>query len=215
MGWVKDGLGKGWGGWAFMPMHFHSFPHPPHRPPQPLPLFSVMISSLMEKMLSHISHFQCVGVPDSDTKIWTIKPLDSCCGCPRRRDLVLEEGRSTHRAWGRVLQSMALGRGMERGKGSFTLLYLGCKAFPLHLSPNSALSLISGASPKQEPQVFGCRWLCRYPGEQPGSCWPWCLFWSIITTQSSLPGERKLCCSSTAALPHGAAERAPSTSPGG
>lgn len=116
----------------FMPMHLPSFPRPPHHPPQPLPLFSAVISSPMEKMLSHISHFQCVGVADSSTKIWTIKSPDSFCVCPRHRDLVLEERLSVRRAWGRVLQAVALGRRMERGKGSFNPPYLGCKAFPLH-----------------------------------------------------------------------------------
>lgn len=129
---MKDGVCEGWGRRVFMPIHLSSFPHPPHHPPQPLPLFSAKISSPMEKMLSHISHFQCVGVADSGAKIWTIKPPDSFRVCPRHGNLVLEEGLNARTAWGTVRQVLALGRRTERGKGSFTLPYLGCKAFPLH-----------------------------------------------------------------------------------
>jgi len=122
----EHGVGEGWSGWVLMPMHLPSFPRPPHHPPQPLPLFSATISSPMEKMLSHISHFQCVGVADSGMKIWTIKPPDSFRVRPWRGDMVLEEGLSARGAWGRVLQTVALGRRMERGKGSFILPQLGC-----------------------------------------------------------------------------------------
>lgn len=104
--------GGGWAGWAFMPMHLPSFPPPPpHHPPQPLPLFSAMISSLMEKMLSHISHFQCVGVADNDAKIWTIKTPDSFRVRPGHGGIVLEEDLTACGIWGRVLQAVVWGGG--------------------------------------------------------------------------------------------------------
>ena len=198
-----------------MPMHLPSFPCPPHHPPQPLPLFSATISLPMEKMLSHISHFQCVGVTDSGTKIWTIKPPDSFCVRPRHGDLVLEEGLSARRAWGRVLQAVALVRRMERGKGSFTFPYLGCKAFPLHFPQiQHCLSSLGHLQTKSQKLLAAGGFASALGSSAAAARHSVCFGASRPANAPSL-GRRGLCCSSTAVLPCGAAERAQSTSPEG
>lgn len=194
-----------------MTIHLPSFPHPPHHHPQPLPLFSAMISSPMEKMLSHISHFQCVGVADSGTKFWTIKPPDSFRVCPRRGDLVLEEGLNACRAWGRVLQAVALGRRMERGKGPFIPLYLECKAFPQIQHHVSSLGHLQTKSHK----LLAAGGFAGMMGSSSAAARHGVCFGTSPPASTPSLGRGGLRCSSTAVLPHGAAERAQSTLPGG
>lgn len=124
-----------------MPMHLPSFPHPPpppppHHSPQSLPLFSAMISSPMEKMLSHISHFQCVGVADNSTKIWTIKAPDSFRVHPQHGRIALEEDLSTCGIWGRKLWSWG---GGWRGERAHPPSSFGVQCHSPEHSPNSTL----------------------------------------------------------------------------
>lgn len=135
MGCVEDGLG-GFSCPCTSPPSL-LLPLPIHHPPQPLPLFSAMISSPMEKMLSHISHFQCVGVADNGAKIWTIKTPDSFCVRPQHGGIVLEEDLSACGIWGRKLWSWGRGWRGERAHppSSFGVQ---CQCSPAH-SPNSTL----------------------------------------------------------------------------
>lgn len=208
-------MGEGWGGWPFIPMRLPSFPRPSHHPPQPLPLFSATISSPMEKMLSCISYFQCVGVADSGTKIWTIKPPDSFRVRPRHGDLVLEEGPSARGAWGRVLQTVALGRRMERGKCSFTLPQLGCKAFLLRFSQIQHCLSSLGCLQTKSHKLLTAGGFAGALGSSPTAACRRGFFGGPPLASIPSPGRAGLRCSSAAVILRGAAERAQSTSPGG
>lgn len=209
------GVGEGWSGWAFIPIHLPSFPCPPHHPPQPLLLFSAMISSLMEKMLSHISHFQCVGVTDSSTKIWTIKPSDSFRVCPRSQDLILEEELIAHGVWKRVLQVVGLERMMERRKASFTLPYLGCKAFFLFFPQIQCHVSFLGRLRTKSHKILAASGFAVVLGISPAAAHRGICFGASPPSNIPTLGTVGLCCSRAAVLPRAAAERARSTSPGG
>lgn len=135
------------------------FPPPLHCPPQSLPLFSAMISLPTEKMLSHISHFQRVGVADSSLKIWTIKPPDSFHVPPRLGEGSCSAVCSTECLGlekGCLVENLEKG-GWRGGRAHLPSHVWGAKPSPCAF-PKFSSAFHPGVYPDQEPQVLAASW---------------------------------------------------------